>query len=162
NFGQANGRFEFDTDRPVNPDDVATYPVDFTNRVHGPSRSPISNIDVLDVFAQDQWRLRNNLTVNAGLRWDRDDALHDRNNFAPRLGFAWSPGQSARTVVRGGFGRFYDETKLLLWSQFFLDAARFTNGFGVRIPDAGTNRQYLDRKSTRLNSSHDQISYAVF
>ena len=143
NFGQANGRFEFDTDRPFNPDDVTTYPVDFTIRVHGPSRSQVSNIDVLGVFAQDQWRLRNNLTVNGGLRWDRDDAVHDRNNFAPRLGFAWSPGQSARTVVRGGFGRFYDETKLLLWSQFFLDAVRFTNGFGVRIPDAGTNRQYF-------------------
>ena len=32
---------------------------------------------------------------------------------------------------------------MLLWSQFFLDAVRFTNGFGVRIPDAGTNRQYF-------------------
>lgn len=141
NFGQANGRFEFDTDRPFNPADVTTYPVDFNIRVHGSARAQVSNIDVLGVFVQDQWRWRNNLTVNAGLRWDRDDAVRDRNNVAPRLGIAWSP--SARTVVRGGFGRFYDETKLLQWAQFSLDAVRFTNGFGVRTPDAGTNRQYF-------------------
>jgi len=35
----------------------------------------------------------------------------DRDNFAPRIGFAWSPGSSNRTSVRGGFGIFYDVLK---------------------------------------------------
>ena len=36
----------------------------------------------------------------------------DRNNFAPRTGFAWTLGQSGRTVVRGGFGMFYSRSPL--------------------------------------------------
>jgi hypothetical protein len=143
NFSNANGRFDFDTDRPFDPNDTTTYPVSFAIRVHGSSRAQVSNIDVLGLFVQDHWRLRNDLTLNAGLRWDRDDAVHDRNNFAPRLGVAWSPAGSARTVIRAGAGRFYDETRLLQWSQYLLDAAQLTDGVAVRVPDAGTNRQYF-------------------
>lgn len=139
NFNNANGRFTFDTDRPFDPNDSKTYPVTFQIRVHGPSRSQTSNVDTLGLFLQDAWHARSNLTLNAGLRWDRDDAVHDRNNFAPRLGFAWSP--APRSVIRGGLGRYYDETRLLQWSQFLIDSVRLTNGVVVRIPDAGTNRQ---------------------
>jgi outer membrane receptor protein involved in Fe transport len=138
NFNNANGRFDFDTDRPFDPNDSKTYPVSFAIRVHGPLRSQTSNVDTLGLFVQHEWRARSNLTVNAGLRWDRDDAVHDRNNFAPRLGFAWSP--ESRTVIRGGVGRYYDETRLLQWSQFSIDSVRLTNGVVVRIPDAGSNR----------------------
>ena len=61
------------------------------------------------VFAQDDWEVRRGLTLNVGLRWDKDSLFQgDNNNFAPRAGFAWNVGGDARTVIRGNTGIFYD------------------------------------------------------
>ncbi|MGH9903700.1 MAG: TonB-dependent receptor, partial [Pyrinomonadaceae bacterium] len=62
-------------------------------------------------FVQDKWNLSNRLTLDLGLRYDRD-GLGAQNNFAPRLGFALLPTRSERTVVRGGVGLFYDKIPL--------------------------------------------------
>jgi hypothetical protein len=64
------------------------------------------------LFAGDDWRIRPNLTVSLGLRFETQTNIHDRADFAPRIGFAWSSaggrkGASRRLVVRGGFGIFY-------------------------------------------------------
>jgi hypothetical protein len=61
-------------------------------------------------FVQDDYRLRPNLTISAGLRYDWQNFFHDNNNFSPRLALAWSPGHSRKTVVRTGGGLFYDRT----------------------------------------------------
>jgi hypothetical protein len=62
----------------------------------------------LSGFAQDTWHPRNRLTIDFGVRWDRDGIGED-NNFAPRLGFAYLPFANDRTVIRGGVGLFYDK-----------------------------------------------------
>jgi hypothetical protein len=67
------------------------------------------------LFAQDQWRLRHNLTLNYGLRWDFEQGLWKQINphyhgFQPRVGLAWSP--NSKTVVRTGFGIFDDRYNL--------------------------------------------------
>ncbi len=66
-------------------------------------------------FAQDEWRPRPDLTINAGLRYDAqflpDPIETDTNNFAPRLGFAYSPGDR-KTVVRASFGIYFDRIPL--------------------------------------------------
>lgn len=66
-------------------------------------------------FVQDEWRPRSDLTVNAGLRFDAQflpsPIKTDSNNFAPRLGFAYAPGNH-RTVVRASFGIFFDRIPL--------------------------------------------------
>ena len=68
------------------------------------------------VFAGDDWRLRPNLTLSLGLRYETQTNIHDLHDLAPRVGFAWAPGAkgktAAKTVLRGGFGMFYDRFDL--------------------------------------------------
>ena len=59
------------------------------------------------LFVQDSLRLRDDLSVDLGLRYDRQTFSDGTNNFAPRLGAAWHPGGDARTAVRGGYSVFY-------------------------------------------------------
>jgi Carboxypeptidase regulatory-like domain/TonB-dependent Receptor Plug Domain/TonB dependent receptor-like, beta-barrel len=82
-------------------------------------------------YLQDEWTPTRSLTVQLGLRYDfetnasnaglvspnaeslpfvsSDPRPADYNNFSPRIGVAWSPGLDSRTVVRGGFGIFYNQ-----------------------------------------------------
>ena len=62
-------------------------------------------------FVQDKWALNGRVTIDLGLRFDRDQ-IGAKNNFAPRFGFALLPTDSERTVVRGGMGLFYDKIPL--------------------------------------------------
>ena len=88
-------------------------------------------------FLQDSWRVRSNLTLNYGVRYDveltptsaavnstsqaAENALgitegipRDYNNFAPRIGLAWDPHKDGKTVVRASYGMFYDHPLLAL------------------------------------------------
>lgn len=72
------------------------------------------------IFMQDDWRVRPNLTVSLGLRWDSETILRDRNNFGPRVSFAWDPFKSAKTTVRGGYGIFYSRALLRTLDDYTL------------------------------------------
>ncbi len=63
-------------------------------------------------FVQDDWRLRSNLTLNLGLRYEREQVVKDDNNFGPRVGIAWSPFKSGKGVIRFGAGIFYNRVLL--------------------------------------------------
>jgi hypothetical protein len=89
---------------------------------------PYINVLQSDVgaFVGDDWRLRPNLTLSLGLRYETQTNIHDWNDWAPRFGIAWAPGQSKnnprpKTVFRGGFGMFYDrfaETNVLTAERY--------------------------------------------
>ena len=64
------------------------------------------------LFFNDDWRIRPNLTLGLGLRYEGQTNLHDWGDFAPRLSIAWSPGNSKKTVLRAGYGIFYDRFAL--------------------------------------------------
>ncbi len=111
--------------------DVAgARPAQFTLSA-GEPEAKVSRTD-FSPFVQDDWRLRPNLTISLGLRYDWQSRVESGLNFAPRLAFAWSPGsggqgQQQQTVIRGGFGIFYNT----LSESLILQAERF-NGLNQR------------------------------
>ncbi|HEV8591374.1 MAG TPA: carboxypeptidase regulatory-like domain-containing protein [Pyrinomonadaceae bacterium] len=75
---------------------------------------PLANVSQVDygLFVTDDWKVNPQLTLSFGLRYENQSNISDNLNFAPRLGFAWAvdggKGKQAKTVIRGGFGYFYD------------------------------------------------------
>ncbi len=62
-------------------------------------------------FVQDSIHVRSDLTIDAGLRYDRQTLTDGKKNFAPRLGFGWHPRGDSRTSVRGGYGSYYTQIR---------------------------------------------------
>jgi outer membrane receptor protein involved in Fe transport len=96
--------------------DVAPTPFQFIQSFALDSRARLMKPQayVVGTFAQDDWRIRNNVTLNLGLRYDVEilkgiphwPAPVDKNNLDPRVGFAWDPTGEQKWSVRGGVGRF--------------------------------------------------------
>lgn len=60
-------------------------------------------------FVQDSIRVNDDLTVDAGLRYDRQTLTDAKKNFEPRVGFGWHPQGDSRLVIRGGYGVYYTQ-----------------------------------------------------
>lgn len=73
------------------------------------------------VFAQDNVTLRPDLTLNLGLRYDRQTFTDDTKMWSPRIGFAYNLGGSPRTVIRGGFGVYFSELPANLAANWFIN-----------------------------------------
>jgi hypothetical protein len=145
------GLFNFANDTPL------FYQINADPRTGGPANAKRAfRSNYYGLFAQNDWKVRPNLTLNMGLRWEyfsplaeKDGLLSniifgsnglqnakiqvvdrlsnpDKNNFSPRVGFAYSPnfGESFggllnqdRAVIRGGFGVSYDRTPNVLFAN---------------------------------------------
>ena len=104
-----------------------------------PGASTITNEDYA-LFVQDRWQIRSNFTLNYGLRWEAqifpspvippsetaygdllddprfpsDGTLHSpKDEFQPRIGFAWDIGSNGRSVLRASYGLFYGRQNML-------------------------------------------------
>jgi hypothetical protein len=84
---------------------------------------PLAGVTQYDFggFINDDWKVRPNLTFSFGLRYENQSNISSNLNFAPRVAMAWSPGavqgQQPKTVVRAGFGIFYDRVNESLTLQ---------------------------------------------
>jgi outer membrane receptor protein involved in Fe transport len=113
-----SGTFQFRGDAPYNPADAATYPFQFDITL-GPEGSNGFDVYSKDqryyFFVEDKWTLSGNLTLNLGLRYDHHKHTpNSKDDFGPRLGFAWDVFRNGRTVVRGGAGKFYSYVPVVL------------------------------------------------
>jgi hypothetical protein len=122
-----NGTFTFNNDSVFNAADPRTYPERLTIRM-GEFEEFIDNT-TLEMFLQDKWKLGGRTTLSAGIRYDlevipldeTDNPLFpasdknypvDKNNFSPRIGLTHSLDDQGKSVIRGGYGLFYNRTIL--------------------------------------------------
>jgi Carboxypeptidase regulatory-like domain/TonB-dependent Receptor Plug Domain len=142
-----NGTFSFRTNT-FDRNNPSTYPERLTIRVPGPGGYN-QDEHFASAFIQDKWRTGQRLTLSLGLRYDLEiipldevdnprisdpnDYPVDRNNFSPRIGFAYDLKGDGRTVVRGGYGRFYDKTHQELISAILTNGV-FSPSFNANFP----------------------------
>jgi hypothetical protein len=106
----------------------------FTQTLGEPSINYNSNF--WNFYAQDSWKLRPNITLSYGVRYDlfrmpqaneraayepSRDFKVDRNNFAPRLALAWGLGKDQKTVIRASTGFFYDAPQTDIYRRALLN-----------------------------------------
>jgi len=143
-----NGTFNLNTDLPFDRNNARTYPERFSIRVPGAVNFLMKG-HFIGMFAQDKWKLNNNLTLSLGARYDfeivptpnqenplfagdPDGYPRDMNNISPRLGFSWAP-DDGRSAVRGGAGLFFQRTSYTFLTNMFSDG-RFSNSFVLNFP----------------------------
>lgn len=92
--------------------------------------TPLTSVTQFDMglYANDDWRMRPNFTLSYGVRYETQTNIHDYGDWSPRLGIAWGldggANKAAKTVLRAGFGIFYDRVA----DTETLNAIRY-NGF---------------------------------
>ena len=84
----------------------AGQPGNFTRRIGDPAIA-YSTIDA-GIYVQDDFRVRRNLTISPGLRYETQAHMHDWMDLGPRIGVSWAPLKSGRTTLRASAGVFYD------------------------------------------------------
>ncbi|HEY0048532.1 MAG TPA: TonB-dependent receptor [Pyrinomonadaceae bacterium] len=136
----------------------------------------------LGLFFQDDWRVRPDLTLSFGLRYENQNNISSNLNFAPRFGFAYAPGASGqnkpKTVFRGGFGIFYDrfgesltlqairfngvnQQQFIVTDPAILDAVIFTRNGVSNVPTVSRLAAFAQPQTTRVVAPDLQAPYTI-
>jgi hypothetical protein len=106
-----DGAYEFPPTAPYpyDPGNPSTHPFLYQQGFFAPGAPTLleRSESHIQVFLQDDWQVRPQLTLNLGVRWEKETSVPDNNNFSPRVGFNWDATRNGRTSVRGGYGIFY-------------------------------------------------------
>src|SRR4029078_8662231 len=144
-----NGTFSFSSsDADFNPANARTYPDRLSIRVPGVSDFFVKGT-VVGVFAHDKWKVDRHFTASLGLRYDveivkMDNTSNplfaegqaspvDTNNLSPRVGGTWTVDAEGRTVVRGGYGLYYEKTSYPTFTPI-VSAGAISTSFTVNFP----------------------------
>jgi hypothetical protein len=127
------------------------------NIASGNPEASVSQVDV-SLYAQDDWRVRPNLTFSFGLRYENQSNISSNFNFAPRLAVAWSPGAANSTkppkmVIRAGGGVFYNrfgESNTLQANRF--NGVNQQQFFVSEVPLYDPNGQFIDPSASPLDT----------
>lgn len=137
-------------------DFIAGRPITFTQRIGDPNVSFTQY--QLGSYLQDDFRVRTNLTLSFGIRHEWQNTLGDRNNFAPRLGLAWSPFKNGKTTLRAGAGVFYDWYAAEIYDQTLRVNGSRQRDLVVRqpgYPDPNTGGDSVTLPPSRIRSAAD-------
>ncbi len=110
-LGDATGTYNFANFGTFQSNTISRFRLNFG------SGSDIEN-KYYGLFINDEYKLYSNLTLNYGVRYERETSVDDNNNFGPRIGIAWSPFADRKGVVRFGGGIFYNRTLLRTIADF--------------------------------------------
>lgn len=131
-LGDATGTFNFTNVSTFQSNTLSRFRLNFG------TGSDVTN-NYTGIFFNDEIKLRSNLTLNLGLRYERESSVDDNNNFGPRIGVAWSPFKDGKGVIRFGTGIFYNRTLLRTIGNFIQNATGVvpfdTNTIGTAATD---------------------------
>ncbi|MEO6590056.1 MAG: hypothetical protein ABIP06_12210, partial [Pyrinomonadaceae bacterium] len=105
-------------------------------------------------YANDEFKPLSNLTLSYGLRYERETAVDDNNNFGPRIGVAYDPFKKGKGVIRFGAGIFYNRVLLRTVGDFIQNSSG--NLFQFDTNTIGTSGTDL-RRSGILNKISQQF-----
>jgi hypothetical protein len=126
------------------------------------SGSPNASLSFADVgiFAEDDWKLRPNLTLSYGLRFESQSAINDKSDWGPRVGLSWGLGSSKsapKTVLRVGYGIFYDRFS----SDLALQAQRLNGTTEQQTIYTATASNPIQCQAGSYDASGLPISFAI-
>ena len=178
-YNNANGTFTFNHELVFNPADPRTYPERFSITVPGPRYFEMDS-RVFEGYVQDKWQMDNGLTLSLGVRYDlenipinerfnplfKDPGKYpmDKNNVAPRVGIIWNPDGKGQSVIRGGWGLFYDKTILGTIDDFDQNrkySSSFTATFPQNAADPGPANGRFPTDPTLGNGIYDRLTPGV-
>ena len=129
------GTYTFDTLQAF----LANQPSNYTRRIGDPSIA-YQNLQG-GIYLQDDIRVRKNLTLSPGVRYEAQTHVHDYSDVEPRIGLTWAPLASGQTTLRGSAGIFHDWLPTSTYQQVLqVDGLRQqeVNIVDPSFPDPGT------------------------
>jgi len=146
---EQNGRFRFTTDLPFDRANPRTYPERLTIRL-GEFEEYVKD-HTIEAYAQDKWKMGGRTTLSLGIRYDlevipldetdnplfragRKDYPVDRNNVSPRIALTHALDDRSKSVIRGGYGIFYNRTVLGALDDT-IEFGPFTSSAVVEFPN---------------------------